>query len=111
LKERIQFAARRRIGETVESAAIRDRTSGPQEPTPRCARQCAPDADAPDTHRRDVLQREIGVRADQEIDGFGGYGSHHGDNVLARANAGRVQAIRSRERGPQTACRGGAGGP
>jgi hypothetical protein len=64
----------------------------PGEAAPRRARERAADADAPHAECRHV--GDGGERgADQHVHGLGRHGADNGGDLLARADAGRVQAV------------------
>ena len=92
-KERIQIIAGCRIGKAIEPALLRDQLGSTHEAAPGRASKRSANADPPYAQCRDLLHRESAGHAHQHIDRLRRDGGDHGRDVIARADARRVQAI------------------
>src|SRR6185437_11477968 len=92
-EELVQFLPARRLRESVEAPVACDRPGRAHETRPGAARERAADAHAPHAHRLHVLQCEFAGRADEQVHRLGRHGGDDCGDLLARADARRVQAI------------------
>ena len=70
-----------------------DLPRGPHERAPGDARERAADADAPHAERGEVRRREPRRRRHEHVDGLRRHRLDHGGDILARPDAGRVEAV------------------
>lgn len=66
---------------------------GAHKSAPGCACKRAANADRPHTERRDLLHRELGRRAHQEVDRLQRDTSHDGPDLIARADTRCVETV------------------
>jgi hypothetical protein len=77
----------------LEAALGRELSGGAEEPAPGCPRQRAPHADPAHPETGGVLHGEADRPAHEEVDRFRRRCLHHGLDLLARADARRVQTV------------------